>query len=130
MKVRNEHGLTRSQKKRLFTILVELQGALESVHNAGGTTADVERWKKPLLERASAILGEDLTRYHQTIATLRRRGVVDELQEEADQEEEANRLRRIKRAERLDLPYDHRDRRFIEGYDADADWCDRYSSDY
>ncbi len=128
MKKRNEHGLTQSQVRRLANILLELQGALESVHHGNGTATDVERWKKPLFERTSAILGENLTRYHQTIAALKRHGIVDELQEEADREEEAARLRRIECAERLDLPYDSRDSTFLNRYEAEANWLDKYGS--
>ena len=130
MKKRNEHGLTKSQVKRLLHILFELQGARESVHNSGGTTADVERWMKPQLKRASGILREDLTRYRQAMSAFRLHGIVDELQEEETQNEAENRLRRITLAEQLDMSYDPRDRSFMEGYEADADWLDRYGSDH
>ena len=117
MKERNEHGLTQSQQRRLLSILHGLQGALESVRNEGGTPADVECWKRPLFERASAILGENLTRYHQTMAALRLHGIVDEQQEEADRRKAANRLARIERAERRGLPYHPRDCGFMDDFD-------------
>ncbi len=128
MKKRNEHGLTQSQVRRLANILLELQGALESVRNGNGTTADVEQWKKPLFERTSAILGENLTRYHQTIAALRRHGIVDEFQEEADREEAVKRDFRMRRAERFGLPYDSKDSAFLDRYEAEANWLDQYGS--
>ncbi len=130
MKERNEYGLTRSQRMRLFKILLELQDALESVRKANGTTADVERWKKPLFERASAILRENLTHYHQTMGVLRRHGIVDELQEEADREEEAYRLRRIERAERLNLLHDSRASTYWDQFGSEYKWLNKFGSDY
>lgn len=124
MKKRNENSLTEAQRQELFGILFELQGAFESVSNGGGTITDLEHWQKPLFERTSAILGRNLIRYYETIAALKRHGIVDEFREA----EASKRDLRMRYAERFGLPYDSRDSAFLNRHEAEADWLDQYGS--